>query len=314
MKYLKTRAQQGKISAKPLGKRILDHWQYYVFLAPALIFVLIFCYAPMYGVTVAFKNYSPMRGITGSAWVSFENFVKLFNLSKFWQVFKNTIVLNFIRLIFDFPAPIVLALMLNEVRCHWFQRITQTVVYLPHFMSWVVIAGIMFNILSTDGVINTIISHFGGTPVKFLANPDTFRPLVVISQIWKEAGWGTIIYLAALINISPEFYEAAMIDGASRIKQLIYITIPCILPTISIMLILRMGQIMNSGFDQMFNLLNPSVYDVGDVIDTYVYRIGIVDGRFSMASAVSLFLNIINCAMLVAGDTISKKISGSGLY
>ena len=314
MRNLETKVQKSKITTKPLGKRILDHWQYYVLLAPALIFVLIFCYAPMYGVTVAFKNYSPMRGIAGSTWIGLENFQKLFHLSKFWQVFRNTVILNFIRLIFDFPAQIILALMLNEVRCHWFQRITQTVVYLPHFISWVVVAGIMFNILSTDGVINTIISSFGGTPVKFLANPDTFRPLVIISQIWKEAGWGTIIYLAALINISPEFYEAAMIDGASRIKQLIYITIPCILPTVSIMLILRMGQIMNSGFDQMFNMLNPSVYDVGDVIDTYVYRIGIVDGRFSMASAVSLFLNIINCAMLIMGDTISKKISGSGLY
>lgn len=305
---------KGKTQVKSLSTRICEHWQYYVLLAPALIFIIIFCYVPMYGATVAFKNYSSVKGILGSPWVGFDNFTKLFSMAKFWQVFKNTLVINFIRLIFDFPAPIILALMLNEVRNKVFLRVTQTVVYLPHFISWVVVSGIMFNILSTDGIMNTIIQSLGGNPVNFLSNPKTFRPMVVISQIWKEAGWGTILYLAALANVSPEYYEAAMLDGASRMKQIIHITVPAIMPTISVMLVLRMGQMMNSGFDQMFNLINPAVYDVGDVIDTYVYRIGIVDGRFSMAGAVSLFLNIINCAMLLMGNVLSKKINGSSLY
>lgn len=297
-----------------LWQRVKEHREYYIMLLPALLFVLIFAYLPMYGIIVAFKDYYSTKGIWGSAWVGFDNFRQIFQLQKFWQVIRNTLEINVLRLIFDFPAPIILALMLNEVRCRWFQRVTQTVVYLPHFISWVVVSGIMFNILSSDGLLNSIITALGGEQVKFLSNSSTFRPLLVISQIWKEVGWGTIIYLAALSGISPEYYEAAMIDGAGRFKQIFYITLPFLAPTVSIMLILRMGQMMVGGFDQVFNLINPSVYDVGDVIDTYIYRIGLVDGRFSMASAVGLFLNVINCFLLLSVNKISQKIGGVGLY
>lgn len=297
-----------------LWQRVKEHREYYIMLLPALLFVLIFAYLPMYGIIVAFKDYYSTKGIWGSAWVGFDNFRQIFQLQKFWQVIRNTLEINVLRLVFDFPAPIILALMLNEVRCRWFQRVTQTVVYLPHFISWVVVSGIMFNILSSDGLLNSIITALGGEQVKFLSNSSTFRPLLVISQIWKEVGWGTIIYLAALSGISPEYYEAAMIDGAGRFKQIFYITLPFLAPTVSIMLILRMGQMMVGGFDQVFNLINPSVYDVGDVIDTYIYRIGLVDGRFSMASAVGLFLNVINCFLLLSVNKISQKIGGVGLY
>ena len=302
------------LRAKSLWQRIKEHREYYIMLLPALAFVIIFNYLPMYGIIVAFKDYYSTKGIWGSAWVGFANFKQIFALQKFWQVIRNTLEINVLRLVFDFPAPIILALMLNEVRSQWFKRLTQTIVYLPHFISWVVISGILFNILSSDGLFNTIIIMLGGKPVQFLSNSSTFRPLLVITQIWKEVGWGTIIYLAALSGISPEYYEAAMIDGAGRFKQIFYITLPFLAPTVSIMLILRVGQMMNGGFDQVFNLINPSVYDVGDVIDTYIYRIGLVDGRFSQASAVGLFLNVINCILLLTVNKVSQKIGGAGLY
>ncbi len=299
---------------KSLRTRIWEHREFYILLAPALIYLIVFHYATLYGILLAFNDYSASKGILGSPFVGLDNFRKLFELAKFKQVLGNTLIINFLRLVFAFPMPIILALMLNEVRCSIFKKTAQTIVYLPHFISWVVIAGIMFDVLSSDGLLNTIIKQFGGEGVQFLSNSKTFRPLLIISDIWKETGWGTIIYLAALTSLSPDYYEAALIDGAGRIKQIIYITLPLIAPTISIMLILRMGSMMSGGFDQVFNLLTPTVYDVGDIVDTYVYRIGIVDGRFSMATAVSLFLNVINCILLLSVNAVSKKIGDVGFY
>jgi putative aldouronate transport system permease protein len=299
---------------KSLRTRIWENREFYILLAPALIYLIVFHYATLYGILLAFNDYSASKGILGSPFVGLDNFRKLFELAKFKQVLGNTLIINFLRLVFAFPMPIILALMLNEVRCSIFKKTAQTIVYLPHFISWVVIAGIMFDVLSSDGLLNTIIKQFGGEGVQFLSNSKTFRPLLIISDIWKETGWGTIIYLAALTSLSPDYYEAALIDGAGRMKQIIYITLPLIAPTISIMLILRMGSMMSGGFDQVFNLLTPTVYDVGDIVDTYVYRIGIVDGRFSMATAVSLFLNVINCILLLSVNTVSKKIGDVGFY
>ena len=299
---------------KSLRTRIWENREFYILLAPALIYLIVFHYATLYGILLAFNDYSASKGILGSPFVGLDNFRKLFELAKFKQVLGNTLIINFLRLVFAFPMPIILALMLNEVRCSIFKKTAQTIVYLPHFISWVVIAGIMFDVLSSDGLLNTIIKQFGGEGVQFLSNSKTFRPLLIISDIWKETGWGTIIYLAALTSLSPDYYEAALIDGAGRIKQIIYITLPLIAPTISIMLILRMGSMMSGGFDQVFNLLTPTVYDVGDIVDTYVYRIGIVDGRFSMATAVSLFLNVINCILLLSVNAVSKKIGDVGFY
>lgn len=299
---------------KSLRTRIWENREFYILLAPALIYLIVFHYATLYGILLAFNDYSASKGILGSPFVGLDNFRKLFELAKFKQVLGNTLIINFLRLVFAFPMPIILALMLNEVRCSIFKKTAQTIVYLPHFISWVVIAGIMFDVLSSDGLLNTIIKQFGGEGVQFLSNSKTFRPLLIISDIWKETGWGTIIYLAALTSLSPDYYEAALIDGAGRMKQIIYITLPLIAPTISIMLILRMGSMMSGGFDQVFNLLTPTVYDVGDIVDTYVYRIGIVDGRFSMATAVSLFLNVINCILLLSVNAVSKKIGDVGFY
>ncbi|MFD0712101.1 ABC transporter permease [Paenibacillus sp. GCM10027626] len=299
---------------RELLKRIYGYKMLYLMLLPAIVFLIIFNYIPMYGATIAFKEFWITKGILGSPWVGFDHFTKLFQTDKFWQVFRNTIEINFLRLVFGFPAPIILAILLNEVRQKFFKRSIQTIIYLPHFISWVTIAGIMFSLLSSEGLVNQIIVAFGGDPVNFLTSNSMFRPLLVLSGIWKEVGWGTIIYLAALSGINPDLYEAATVDGANRFKQVLYITLPGMLPIISILLILNFGSMMNGGFDQVFNLYNTMVYESGDVIDTYVYRIGLTQGKYSVATAIGLFLNVINFALLIVVNYASKKMSGQGIY
>ncbi|MDQ0089509.1 putative aldouronate transport system permease protein [Paenibacillus anaericanus] len=297
-----------------LLKRLSKYKMLYVMLLPAIFFLIIFSYIPMYGATIAFKDFWITKGILGSPWVGFEHFEKLFATDKFWQVFRNTIEINILRLIFGFPAPIILALLLNEVHHKYFKRTIQTIIYLPHFISWVTISGIIFSLLSNEGAINKIIMLFGGESVNFLTSNSMFRPLLILSGIWKEVGWGTIIFLAALSGINPDLYEAATVDGANRFKQIIYITLPSLLPIISILLILNFGSMMTGGFDQVFNLYNTMVYESGDIIDTYVYRIGLTQGEYSMATAIGLFLNVINFVLLVVVNSASKKMSGQGIY
>ena len=294
--------------------RMYKHRAMYFMILPAIIFYVIFSYVPMYGLTIAFKDFYSKRGILGSPWVGLYNFRQIFTDPYFWQVLKNTLIINVMKLGFAFPAPIILTLMFNEVRSKRFSKTIQTIVYLPHFISWVVISGIIFSLLSGDGLINSILIAMGRTKIDFLTNKELFRPLLVISEIWKETGWDTIVYLAAITGISPELYEAAKIDGANRLRQLLNITIPCLLPTVSVMLILKTGGLMNGGFDQVFNLYNPIVYPVGDVIDTYVYRLGIGQSEYSLSTAVGLFLSISNFIMLVSVNFITKKISGNGIY
>lgn len=296
-------------------KRIWSFRVLYLMLLPIIAGYLIFCYAPMYGIIIAFKDYSPLKGILGSPWAGFEYFKMILSSEGFWKVFRNTIEINLLRLLFAFPAPIILALLLNELRSRTFKRSIQTIVYLPYFISWVIIAGIMQTFLSTNGgVINNIIEIFGGRPISFLTEPSLFRAILVISGIWKDAGYSAIIYLAAISSISMEMYEAAIIDGANRLKQTIYITLPCIIPTISIMLILSIGSMLHGGFDQVYNLYNPMVYEVGDVIDTFIFRTGINQARFSLATAAGLFLSITNFALLFMANKIIKRINGSGIY
>lgn len=302
------------VASNGVLKRIIKYKMLYVMLLPAIVFLLIFNYAPMYGAIIAFKDFWVTKGILGSPWVGFEHFNTLFKTDKFWQVFRNTIEINLLRLLFGFPAPIILALLLNEVRHKLFKRSVQTIVYLPHFISWVTIAGIIFSILSDGGLVNSIIAAFGGENVSFLTSNSMFRPLLVISGIWKEVGWGTIIYMAALAGVNPDLYESATIDGANRFKQVIYITLPSMLPIISILLILNFGSMMNGGFDQVFNLYNPMVYESGDIIDTYVYRIGLTQGKYSVATAIGLFLNVINFVLLIIVNHTSKRLSGQGIY
>lgn len=275
---------------------------------------IVFNYAPMYGIQIAFKDFYVTRGIWNSPWVGLKNFRELFATGNFWRVFSNTLYLSVLRLIFGFPAPIILALLLNELRSEKYKRVIQTSIYLPHFISWVVIAGIINVIFAMDGPINTILKSVGINEVNFLTSSKTFRSMVVGSDIWKEVGWGTIIYLAALTGISPDLYEAAYIDGANRWQQTIKITIPCILPTVSVLLILKVGGLTDGGFDQIFNMYNEAVYDVGDIIQTYNYRVGLGQGNYARSTALSIFLNVINCVLLLSTNFVSKKLSGSGLY
>ena len=295
-----------------IWRRMAKYKMLYVMLLPTIVFLFIFHYIPIYGASIAFKEFWVTKGILGSPWVGFDHFERLFATEKFWQVFRNTIEINLLRLVFGFPAPIVLAILLNEVRHRLFKRSIQTIVYLPHFISWVTIAGIMFSLLSNEGLVNKLIVTFGGDPVNFLTSNSMFRPLLVVSGIWKEVGWGTIIYLAALSGINPDLYEAATVDGANRFKQVLHITLPSLLPIISILLILNFGSMMNGGFDQVFNLYNTMVYESGDVIDTYVYRIGLTQGEYSMATAIGLFLNLINFVLLVLVNGAAKRIGGQG--
>ncbi|MBD9009807.1 MAG: sugar ABC transporter permease [Clostridiales bacterium] len=286
----------------------------YWLMLPGILYFLIFSYGPMYGITIAFKDYWMNMGILKSPWIGLDNFRRLLAAPKFYEVFSNTLIISLEKIVCGFPVPIILALLLNEIYSTKLKRVLQTVMYLPHFISWVVISGIIFILFSQNGPVNNLLEVMHIGKVNFLTNPSTFRPMIIVSDIWKECGWGTIIYLASITGISPEYYEAAMIDGASRFQQITKITLPCILPTVVVMLVLRVGGITNAGFDQIFNLYNEAVYKTGDIIQTYNYRIGLADGDYSMGTAVGLLLNIINCALMLATNYISNKLTGMGLY
>jgi len=316
---LKTVALRKKSSGSPFGpsfqKRLRRYRALYVMLLPALLTIAVFSYGPMYGIVIAFKELWISKGIMGSPWVGFGNFEKLFALQKFWQVLRNSVEISLLRLVAEFPAPIILALLLNEVRRTFMKRTIQTIVYLPHFISWVTISGIMFAILSDDGLVNAIVAFFGGNKVQFLSQNGLFRPILILSSIWKEIGWGTIIFLAAIAGISPEMYEAAKVDGANRLQQMLHITLPSLAPVITMLLILNVGSLMSGGgFDQVYNLYNPLVYESGDIIDTYVFRVGITEGKYSMGTAVGLFLNVINLILLVIANSVAKRVNGQNIY
>ncbi|SDC54920.1 carbohydrate ABC transporter membrane protein 1, CUT1 family [Paenibacillus sp. UNCCL117] len=287
----------------------------YLLLFPCVVYFLIFNYMPMYGVLMAFKDFDFSKGILHSPWVGLDNFKYMFSLSDFYQVFWNSFYLGVLRIVFGFPLPIILALMLNEIRNMTYQRVTQTIIYLPHFISWVVIGGILVNFLSPAwGLVNIFLKQLGFDPVFFLADPDYFRPVVVLSTIWKEAGWGSIIYLAAIAGINSELYESASIDGASRLQKMWYVTLPGIKSTIVILLILRLGQVMNNGFEQIFVLQNPMNLNVSEVFETYAYRVGILGGRFSFGTTVGLFTSVIGLIFLLAGNRIAKLLKEDGIW
>jgi len=316
-------AVQPKIKKKKSAKHdIRAVWREYrkskylfIMLVPTLIWYAVFHYGPLYGIQLAFKDFSPMKGIWASAWVGWEHFNFLFFQSPdFMRIFRNTVIISLYNLVFGFPAPIILALLLNEIRFGMFKKIAQSISYIPHFFSWVVLAGIVTVMLSPSaGPVNYILSLFGAEPIYFLADSNYFRPTLVITGIWKEIGWGTIIYLAALAGVDPSLYEAAKMDGANRFRQIWNITIPSILPVITIMFILQLGGILNAGFDQIFNLYNPAVYDVADIIDTYVYRAGILGAQFGLTTAVGLFKNIIGITLVLTTNYIVKKLGQEGV-
>ena len=298
-----------------LFKYILKHKYMYLMLVPAAVYYITFHYAPMYGATIAFRRFNPMLGIMRSSWVGLEHFKLLFSLDKFYSVFWNTVRISFIRIIFGFPVPLIVALMLNELRSNALKRTIQTAIYIPHFISWVVLGGIMVNLLSTQtGLVNQAIRTFGFQPIPFLTSERFFVPTLVVSMIWKTFGWNTIIYLAALAGIDPQLYEAATVDGAGRWRQLFNITLPCIKSTIIVLLILRIGGIMHAGFEQIFILYHPGVYRVADILDTYVFRIGLSEGRFELASAVGLFRSVVNFVMIVIANKLARSWGEQGVY
>jgi len=286
----------------------------YIMMVPVLAYYAIFHYAPMYGALIAFKDYSPMKGILGSDWVGLQNFHDFFGSYYFWRILKNTIIISLYSLIFEFPAPIVLALLINEVRSKAFKRVAQTITYMPYFISLVVICGIITDFTNADGIINRLFMTMGYDGQAMLQKPELFRPIYILSEIWQRIGWESIIYIAALMSIDQEQYEAARMDGASRWKQILHITLPGIMPTIAIMFILRMGNLLNVGFEKIILLYNPVTYDTADVISSFVYRKGLLEFGWSYSSAVGLFNSLINLVLLISANYISRKVNESSLW
>ena len=297
-------------------KRMRQYKLLYLLVLPALIYYAIFSYAPMYGLTLAFKQFMFRQGILGSPWVGWSNFQEAFLYDDFWNALRNTVIISFGRLIFEFPVAIILALLLNELgERSKAKRIFQTVFTFPHFLSWVVLSGILINILGDTGIVNAIMSQLGLPRTDYLVNSDTFRPLLFGSDDWKEAGWGAIIYLAAIAGVSPEQYEAAYVDGANRFDQLRFITLPSIAGTIAIMLILAIGNIMNAGFDQIFNLYSGAVFNVSDIVDTFVYRFTFQQGgSYGVAAAIGLFKSVLNLVLLLLANGVIKRMGQEGLF
>ncbi len=291
----------------------LNHTLFLMFL-PVLLYYIIFHYGPMYGLQIAFRDFRPRRGFFGSEWVGMKHFISFFTGPHAWRLTRNTLLLSIGQLAFGFPLPILFALLLNEVQNRVFKRVTQTVTYLPYFISLVVVAGLLVNFLAKDGVINDVIAFFGGERKAWLQEESAFRTIYVASGIWQQMGWGSIIYLAAIAGIDQELYEAARIDGAGRFKQALHITIPGIAPTIIILLILRMGTLMNIGFEKVILLYNASTYETADVISSYVYRRGIIENDFSFSAAVGLFNSVINFGLILISNRLSRKFSGTSLW
>lgn len=314
-------SQKSMIINKPGSRMPKIFREYYKYRAlvmlfiPAIAFYILFKYLPMLGVQIAFKKYMFRLGVWASPWVGFGNFTKLFSMASFWEVLRNTFIISGLKLLFGFPAPIILALLLNEIRGVRFKRAVQTVSYLPHFLSWVILSSIFIQFLSPSiGPINAIIKAMGGTPVYFLGDEKWFRFVLIITHIWKGIGWGTIVYLAALTNISPEFYEAAHIDGATRWHCMRYITLPSLAPVITIMLIFAVGGVIEDDFNQIYNMYNEAVYSVGDVISTYTYRRGLVSMDYSFAAAVDLFKNVIAFVLIISSNKIANRINDYGIW
>lgn len=286
----------------------------YLMAIPVLVYYIIFRYGPMYGLIIAFKDFSPGKGIWGSPWAGFKHFESFFSGPYAWPLIRNTFLISAYNLLWGFPLPVILALLLNEVRNNTFKRTVQTVTYLPHFISLVVVCGLIVDFTASDGVINDIIEMLGGERTNFMMKPEWFRTIYVASEIWQNIGWDSIIYLAAITNLDPQLYEAATIDGANRWRQTFHITIPGIMPTIIILLILRLGRLMDVGHEKILLLYNPLTRETADVISTYVYRRGLLDFDYSFSTAVGLFNSLINFGLLMVANAISRRVSETSLW
>lgn len=303
-----------KYTKKAIRQDWRRNWALYTLMIPVILFYIGFCYKPMYGAIIAFKDYDPALGILGSDWIGLENFIDFFQSSDFVRVFRNTIKISVLNIIFGFPAPIILALLINELTKKKFAKTVQTITYMPHFISLVVVCGLIKDFVSDSGVITSILGMFGFPQVNMLQEPNMFVPIYIISGIWQEIGWGSIIYLAALAGVDQELYEAASIDGAGRLRQTWSVTLPGIMPTIITMFILKLGTIMNVGFEKIILLYDPITYETADVISSFVYRKGIVDSDYGFSTAVGLFNSVINFALIMISNTISRKVNDTSLW
>lgn len=306
-----------KVSRKREGKwrQVWRNLDTYMLLLPGLLLLVLFKYTPMYGVLIAFQDYNIFDGIVGSKWVGLQQFSKLMQSTEFMQVFTNTLLISVYKIVLLFPIPIVIALLLNEIRFPAFKRTIQTIIYMPHFLSWVIISGLFMTILSpSDGLVNAVIQWLGGEPIPFFMDNHLFRSVVVFTAGWKEIGWNAIIFIAALASVEQEQYEAASIDGANRLQQMWHISLPGIVPTIILMLILRLGMVLDAGTEQILTMYNPTVYASGDVIGTFVYRTGLGKMDYSFSTAVGLFNSVVGFILVVSGNRLSKKLLNRGIW
>lgn len=302
-------------SGETKGQKILKQWQLWVLMLPAIATVIIFSYGPMYGIQLAFKDYWPIRGIAGSPWVGFAHFERFFQSFQFERLMVNTIALSMLSLLIGFPIPIIFALFLNHVRHAKYKKMVQTVTYAPHFISTVVLVGMLNIFLSVNGgFVNELLKLFGQKPILFLGQENLFRGIYISSGIWQSMGWSAVIYLAALAGVSPESHEAAIVDGATKLQRIWHIDIPAILPTIIILLILNCGSILSVGFEKAYLMQNPQNLGTAEIISTYVYKRGIVDADYGFSTAVGLFNSIINCILLVSVNKIAKKIGNESIW
>ena len=288
-------------------------WQYHLMLLPGVLLVLIFSYIPLYGVIIAFQNYNPGMGFS-SPWVGLKNFQYLFSQPAFLRTIWNTFYIAFFKLIGGIVVPVVFALLLNELISNKLKRIFQTLIYIPNFLSWVIMAGVMMDLLAKNGAFNELLTAIGFPVINFLGSPKVFPWTMIISDIWKGFGFGTVVYLAALMSIDPGLYESALLDGATRWQQIRYITIPLLKPTIILMTVLALGSVLNAGFDQIFNLYSPIVYETGDIIDTYVYRLGIQQAQYSVGAAIGLFKSVVSCIMVGLSYILADKLAGYRIF
>lgn len=305
---------------RSMGSYLAQHWVLYLMLIPGLFFLFIYKLLPLWGLQIAFKNYkifaaeTPWKAIAESTWVGMKHFNKLFASSQFKVVLRNTLEINLLKILWLFPIPILCAILLNEIRHAFYQKLCQTLIYVPYFFSWVLIFGIFYSLLGSYGVINTVIASLGGTRINFFGDQSIFRSLLIFTEGWKEVGYNTVIYLAAITGIDITLYEAAKVDGANKFSQIWHITLPGLLPTIVLMLIMKVGYILTTGFEQVLVFYSPPVYDVADIIETYVYRIGLGQANFSLATALGLFNAVIAFVLIVGANSISKKALGRSIW
>ncbi|MEC1590987.1 ABC transporter permease [Bacillus sonorensis] len=295
--------------------KLLQQKYLYLMILPGLVYFLLFKYVPMWGIIIAFQDYQPFLGITGSEWVGFKHFERLFTEPTFFMLLKNTLILFFLNLVVFFPIPIILAILLNEVRIALFKKFVQTMIYIPHFMSWVIVVSLSFVLLTVDGgLINEIIAYFGGEKINFLLNENWFWPLYILQVIWREAGWSTIIYLAAITAVDPQLYEAAKMDGANRLRRMWHVTLPAIRSVIVVLLILKIGDTLELGFEHVYLLLNATNREVAEIFDTYVYTAGLKQGQFSYSTAVGLFKAAVGLILVIFANRMAKKFGEEGIY